>query len=279
MMSYESATTWELPLLLPWVGAAVVHHLRRDRFRARHRLVDIGGRRLCDGLGVCRHVCHHLVDALGVGLWRLNLEARGDEGGLIQKLHHVGTHSAVLVGLKPRLEALDNRAVGVELHDLAALHVLHGAVVAHRLSLHDALHVGAPAKLGGHQDAGRVAEALGDHHLFHLITQSLFHPSQHGFELLGGRLGGGLLFLCLLELKVLLGHVHHLHVLKLGQVGHTHLVDGLREVQNLVSAIHEVLNERGAGGCILAVGSHVVDDLLVLLFPLRVLLKADLVIP
>ena len=38
------------------------------------------------------------------------------------------------------------------------LHVLHGARVAHCLCAHDALHVGAPAKLGGHKCTRGVSE-------------------------------------------------------------------------------------------------------------------------
>ena len=44
-------------------------------------------------------------------------------------------------------------------------HVGGHAVVAQRLRLHDALHVGAPAILARHQQARRVHRALAHHHL------------------------------------------------------------------------------------------------------------------
>lgn len=41
------------------------------------------------------------------------------------------------------------------------------------LTLHDAFLVGAPAKLGGHQRAGRVSQAARHGHLLHALAQRL----------------------------------------------------------------------------------------------------------
>mmetsp|Transcript_4899 Transcript_4899/g.8877 ORF Transcript_4899/g.8877 Transcript_4899/m.8877 type:complete len:337 (+) Transcript_4899:607-1617(+) len=265
--------------LLPGVGPAfaVLHNLGCHRLPCA-QVLRVGRLRGGNVLGRRGHVCHHLVHSSGVSLRRVHSEAGRDEGSLIHELHHVAGNGAVLVAGVPLLERLDDGAVGVDLHDLAPLHVFHRTVVAHSLRLHDALHVGAPPHLGRHQDAGRVVEALRHHHLLHLVTQSVLHPAKSGLQLLGKRLHRLLLLLRLLQLQVLLGHVQQVEVTVLAHVGHRHLIDWLREVQHLIPTLHQVLHERRRLSLRLVLRRHEVDRLLPLLHPLNVLLEADLVV-
>mmetsp|Transcript_8974 Transcript_8974/g.15382 ORF Transcript_8974/g.15382 Transcript_8974/m.15382 type:complete len:244 (+) Transcript_8974:305-1036(+) len=219
--------------LLPGV---VAENLRLDSIRLRSsRLVFSGSdgrvRRFCRRL-LRRHV-HHGEDAGSELGAVLDDEAGGEHGGVEHELHLVLRHLAG-PGPRLRLQCLDDGRVGVDLKHLAALHVLHGLVVAHGLRAHDALHVGAPPELGRGQDARRVAQPVAHHHLLNLVAEHLLHPVRQRLEI---RLRGLRLLLFLLgvlaEIQLVLADVHQRLVVVGLQVGERDLVDGLHQVQHL----------------------------------------------
>jgi hypothetical protein len=72
------------------------------------------------------------------------------------------------------LAQFDNDAVfGIQLQRLLGDHVRAHRVVAQRLSLHDSLHVGAPAKLARHQAARGRHQTIRQQNLLNLVGKNL----------------------------------------------------------------------------------------------------------
>eukprot|EP01084_Bolivina_argentea_P299055 515473_1 len=215
----------------------------------------------------------HAVDALGVGGGVLELEAGGEQGGVEEQEDKVLDGLVGLVGVDLVLELLDDGVLGVDLHGLLGHHVRGHGGVAERLVLHDLLHVRGPAELGGDEDAGGGAEALGEHDLLDLLAEDLLH-------LLGELLVGGLLLLLLLllllglvELDALLGEADELEVLEVLDLLHDVLVDGVNHEDDLDVAALGLLEEGRLLELLLGVTSDVVDDVLVLLHARDVVLE------
>mmetsp|Transcript_3912 Transcript_3912/g.15927 ORF Transcript_3912/g.15927 Transcript_3912/m.15927 type:complete len:326 (-) Transcript_3912:1073-2050(-) len=166
---------------------------------------------------------------------------------------------------------------GVDLEGLATTHVRHAPVVAERLRLHDALHVGGPAVLAGDNRARSGDEAVGDLHRLHLLGgEDLLPPLGEVLEflldLLQASLGG---FRVVAKLEIILGRVGELEVVKLGQVLHGVLVDGIGEVDHLEILLQELLEERRLLERLARLAREVVDGLLSGLHALHVLLEGD----
>mmetsp|Transcript_26747 Transcript_26747/g.42851 ORF Transcript_26747/g.42851 Transcript_26747/m.42851 type:complete len:236 (-) Transcript_26747:1833-2540(-) len=179
-----------------------------------------------------RHLVHQVED-LGRKLRGLvDVEAGREERGVKEQLGSGCSrrHARLLL----RLEIQNDRRQRVDLHGLLALHVLARTVVAHSLRLHDALHVGGPAEFAGDEDAGRVGEALRYRHFLYLGAKRLRHPVRQRLVLLLDLLGLGLDVVVLFaQVQVLLADVHQRLLLKLRQVGHGDLVDGIDKEQHL----------------------------------------------
>ena len=166
---------------------------------------------------------------------------------------------------------------GVDLEGLATAHVRHAPVVAERLRLHDALHVGGPAVFAGDDRARSGDEAVGDLHSLHLLGgEDLLPPLGEVLEflldLLQASLGG---FRVVAKLEIILGRVGELEVVKLGQVLHGVLVDGIGEVDHLEILLQELLEERRLLERLARLAREVVDGLLAGLHALHVLLEGD----
>lgn len=205
------------------------------------------------------------MDAGRKGGGVLEAEARGEERGVEEEEDEVLDGLVVLVCGDLLAELRDDGVVGVDLERLLAGHVGGHAGVAERLRLHDALHVGGPAVLGGHEGAGRGDEALGDEDLLDLVREDVLDRLAEALVellLLGLLL---LLLLGLLELEVLLGDAHELVPVKVLELLDGVLVDGLRHVEHLEVAALEALDEGRRLDGLLALAGDVVDVLLALL--------------
>merc|ERR1719336_2788690 len=94
------------------------------------------------------------MDPLGVDSGILQAEAGAEEGGLEEEQDEILHGLVVLVSLSSLPQVLHDAVVGVDLQVLLGGHVAHGGGVTESLSLHDPLHVGGPAVLGGDDAAG-----------------------------------------------------------------------------------------------------------------------------
>merc|ERR1719482_1867402 len=147
----------------------------------------------------------HAVDAASKGDRLIQGEARCEQRGVKQQPDKVLDSLVVLVLVGTCTESVDDGVYWVHLHSLLRCHVAgHGAVLE-GLSLHDALHVGRPAILAGHQTAWGGREPVGHDDLLSFVAEHLLHELA---KVLTGSLlllELFLLVLCLLELEALLG--------------------------------------------------------------------------
>ena len=115
------------------------------------------------------------VNSGRVGCWIFETESRGEERSF-EKQHNQILHGlVVLVGISLVFELLDDTVIGVEFQVLLGSHVTKGRVVSEGLSLHDSLHVGGPAVLGGDDTARRGDETLGNADFLNLGVKDVLH--------------------------------------------------------------------------------------------------------
>jgi hypothetical protein len=160
-------------------------------------------------------------------------EAGGQQSSLVQKSGEV-LDSSVLstIGLNLVLELLDDRRLGRNLKGLLGGHVGRHGGVSQSLGSHDSLHVSGPAKLAGSDGSRSVDKLVGHNNLLDLVAKNLLEGGGKGLELLVLSLSLLLLLLGLLKLEVL-GDINQLSVIKLLELGHGVLVNGVNHVQNL----------------------------------------------
>mmetsp|Transcript_6459 Transcript_6459/g.16731 ORF Transcript_6459/g.16731 Transcript_6459/m.16731 type:complete len:555 (+) Transcript_6459:414-2078(+) len=217
---------------------------------------------------------HHAVDAARESVGLIQREAARQQSGLKQQQDQVLHRLVALVCVGALAQLAHDGVVRVDLQRLLAAHVRAHGVVAQRLRLHDALHVGAPAVLARHQHARRVHNAVADHHLLHLVAQDVLHQAAQRLILRLHLLLLLLLLLCLLQLQPLLSAAHQLLAVVLLQLLHGVLINGVHHEQHLKTLLLQLLQEgavlhRGA-----ALASDVVDGLLLLLHARDVVLQA-----
>lgn len=205
-----------------------------------------------------------LVDTLGEAGRLLDAEARDKERGLKQELDNRLDSLVVLtVSLDLLLELLNNRRLGRDLKSLLGGHVAAHRGVAEGLSLHDTLHVGRPAELAGTDSARGEAELVADNNLLDLLAEDVLEALGKALVLLLLLLTGLLLLISLLELKVL-GDVDELLALKLLELSHSVLINGVNEEENLEALLLEGVKEGRLGDGVDGLASDVVHVLLVL---------------
>mmetsp|Transcript_45038 Transcript_45038/g.106117 ORF Transcript_45038/g.106117 Transcript_45038/m.106117 type:complete len:860 (-) Transcript_45038:68-2647(-) len=214
------------------------------------------------------HLEHALVEARLV----VDVEARGDERGVVEDVREL--HRALVLRVREALllELLHDRVVRVDLHRLLRRHEGVAGRVVERLRLHEPLHVRRVPVLPRHDRHRGRGQPVRDHHLLDLVSEDLLVPLGQVLHVLLGGLAALLLALLLLvpELEVLLRRVHQLVVLELVHVLHRVLVDRVRHVQHLITPLLELLEEGRVLQILLVLARDVVDVLLALLHPLHV---------
>merc|ERR1711907_871347 len=186
----------------------------------------------------------HAVDAASKGGRLVQGEAGGEQRGVEQQPDEVLHGLVVLVLIGTGTEGVDDRVHRVDLHGLLGGHVaLHG-VVLEGLGLHDALHVGRPAVLAGHQAARGGGQTLRDDDLLGLVEVEAL-------------LGDGLQLLAVVLLKLL----------------HGILIDRINHEEHLEATLLQLLDERRCLDSSLGLTGDVVDVLLLLLHAGHVVLE------
>mmetsp|Transcript_40565 Transcript_40565/g.79943 ORF Transcript_40565/g.79943 Transcript_40565/m.79943 type:complete len:755 (+) Transcript_40565:170-2434(+) len=219
----------------------------------------------------------HPVDAGGELGRLLEGEPGGQEGGVEEEPDEVLDRLVGLVSRGLLLQLLHDRVVCVHLHGLLAHHVGGHGVVPEGLSLHDPLHVGRPAVLGGHEDAGGLGDSLTEHHLVDLVVKDLLHQLAQRLVLCLHLLKL-LLLLLVRDLESLLGDALELLALKFLQLLHGVFVNGVNHVEDLVALLLESLEEGGVLHCLTRLAGDVENVLLALLHAVDVLVKGDQVL-
>merc|ERR1719454_1509720 len=220
----------------------------------------------------------HAVDAAREGRRLVEREARREERRLEEEVDEVLDGLVALVGGGLRLELLHDRVLRVDLHRLLGGHVRRHRVVAEGLGAHDALHVGGPAVLAGHEDARRLGHALGHHNLLHLISEDLLHELGEGLEVGAELLPRLLLLLGLLELEALLGDGDELLAVVLLELLHAVLVNRVDHEEDLVVALLALLDEGRRLDGLLRLARDVVDVFLRLGHARDVVLERSLLV-
>merc|ERR1719346_853116 len=192
-------------------------------------------------------------------------ESGAEKSCLEKKKDKVLDGLVVLIRLSSLSEVLNDAVVRVDLEVLLGCHVAHGGGVAESLGLHDPLHVGGPAVLGGDDAAGRTHQSAGDDDLLNLLVKNVLHDLAQRFELLLVSFSFLLFLLILGKFKTFLGDRDKVLSVKLLQLLHNILIDGLSHVDNLESSLLQSLNEGGGSNNLLTLTSNVVDVLLVFL--------------
>merc|ERR1719323_222017 len=209
----------------------------------------------------------HSVDPLGVNGRVLKTESRTEESSLEQQENKIFDGLVVLVSLGSLSQVLDDTVVGVDLQVLLSGHVAHGGGVAESLGLHEPLHVGGPAVLGGHDAAGRAHQSAGDDDLLNLLVKNVLHVLAQRFELLLVSFSLLLFLLILGKFKTFLGDRDKVLSVKLLQLLNNILINGLSHVDNLESSLLQSLDKGGGSNNLFTLTSNVVDVLLILLHP------------
>ncbi|GMR43272.1 hypothetical protein PMAYCL1PPCAC_13469, partial [Pristionchus mayeri] len=143
------------------------------------------------------------------------------------------------------------------------------------LRLHDALHVGRPSVLGGHDAAGRVHQSLRDGHLLDLLLEDVLNGLAEVLELDLILLELLLLLLGSGQFESLLGDGHQLLSFVLLQLLHAVLVDRVHHVQHLESSLADALDKGRVGHGLLRLASDIVDLALILLHASDVVLNGS----
>jgi len=186
----------------------------------------------------------HAVDAASE-LGRLfEREAGGKKRGVEQQPDKILDGLVGLVGVALGLELGHDRVVRVDLHGLLGNHVGGHGGVAKSLRLHDALHVGGPAELGGGKNARRLGDTGTNADLLDLRAEDLLHELDERLEL-SLELLGRLLLVLVIEVEAVLGDGHELLAVVLLHLLHSILIDGVDEVEDLNALLLESLKEGG----------------------------------
>merc|ERR1719487_349035 len=205
---------------------------------------------------------NHAVNAAREGRRLVEREARGEQRRLEEEVDEVLDRLVALVGGGLRLELLHDRVLRVDLHRLLRRHVGGHRVVAEGLGAHDALHVGGPAVLARNQDARRLGDALGHHHLLDLIAENLLHELRERLEVGAELLPRLLLLLRLLKLEALLRDGDELLAVVLLELLDAVLVNRVDHEEDLVVALLALLDEGRRLNRLLRLAGDVVDVLL-----------------
>merc|ERR1719487_1089894 len=205
---------------------------------------------------------NHAVNAAREGRRLVEREARGEQRRLEEEVDEVLDRLVALVGGGLRLELLHDRVLRVDLHRLLRRHVGGHRVVAEGLGAHDALHVGGPAVLARNQDARRLGDALGHHHLLDLIAENLLHELRERLEVGAELLPRLLLLLRLLKLEALLRDGDELPAVVLLELLDAVLVNRVDHEEDLVVALLALLDEGRRLNRLLRLAGDVVDVLL-----------------
>merc|ERR1712211_93286 len=164
-------------------------------------------------------------------------EARAEQSSLEQEKNQILDGLVVLVRLCPLSEVLNDAVVGVDLEMLLGCHVAHSGGVTESLGLHDPLHVGGPAVLGGDDAAGGAHQSAGDDDLLNLLVKNVLRDLAQRFELLLVSFSLLLFLLILGKFKTFLGDRDKVLSVKLLQLLNNILIDGLSHVDNLESSL------------------------------------------
>ena len=204
------------------------------------------------------------MDALSKASGLVNGEARDEEGGLVEKLGD-GLDGAVVlaISLDLVLELLDDGGLGGDLEGLLGRHVGGHGGVTEGLGLHDTLHVGGPTELASADGARSTNELVGNHDLLNLVAKDVLEGLGETLELLLLSLTLALLLLGFLELEVL-GDVDKLLAIKLLELSHGVLVNGVNKEENLEALVLEGVQEGRLLDGVEGLASDVVHLLLVL---------------
>merc|ERR1719487_2136942 len=205
---------------------------------------------------------NHAVNAAREGRRLVEREARREQRRLEEEVDEVLDRLVALVGGGLRLELLHDRVLRVDLHRLLRRHVRRHRVVAEGLGAHDALHVGGPAVLAGDEDARRLGDALGHHHLLDLIAEDLLHELRERLEVGAELLPRLLLLLRLLKLEALLRDGDELLAVVLLELLDAVLVNRVDHEEDLVVALLALLDEGRRLNRLLRLAGDVVDVLL-----------------
>merc|ERR1719487_842816 len=205
---------------------------------------------------------NHAVNAAREGRRLVEREARREQRRLEEEVDEVLDRLVALVGGGLRLELLHDRVLRVDLHRLLRGHVRRHRVVAEGLGAHDALHVGGPAVLAGDEDARRLGDALGHHHLLDLIAEDLLHELRERLEVGAELLPRLLLLLRLLKLEALLRDGDELLAVVLLELLDAVLINRVDHEEDLVVALLALLDEGRRLNRLLRLAGDVVDVLL-----------------
>jgi hypothetical protein len=221
---------------------------------------------------------NHSVDAGGKGRGVLKRETGGQKRCLVHQPDEVLDSLVAHVNLSLVSKFLNDLVLGVDFHGLLGEHVAGHGVVTEGLGLHDTLHVGGPAVLGGNENAGGLIDTGGNNNLLDLVAKDILHKLAKGFE-------AGLLFLLLLllilsvvEVKTFLGAGNKLLTVVLFELLDHVLIDGVNQVEHFESALSETFEEGRSGNGGLRLTSDVVNTGLAVLHAGNVVLEGDLVL-
>ena len=216
----------------------------------------------------------HAVDAAGELSGLLEVETGGEEGGVEKQPDEILDGLVGLVSITLGLELSHDRVLGVDLHGLLGNHVAGHGGIAKGLGLHDTLHVGGPAELGGDEGARRLGETSGDLDLLDLLAKDFLDEGAETFEV-SLELLGLLLLLLVIEVETFLGDGLELLAIVLLDLLDGVLIDGVDEVKDLEALLLETFEEGGRGNSGDGLTGDVVDVFLALLHAVAVLLEGD----
>jgi len=206
---------------------------------------------------------HKLVDALSEGGWLIDGEAGDQQRSLVEELGNRLDGAVILsVGLNLLLQLTDYGRLGRDFEGLLRGHVGGHGSVTESLSLHDTFHVGGPAELASADGARRSDQLVGDNDLLHLIAEDVLESLCEALELF-------LLFLTLLLLLLglfaleILGNINQLLAIKLLELSHGILVNGVNQEQDFEVLLLEGVQEGRLLDGLDGFTSDVVDLLLV----------------
>ncbi len=176
--------------------------------------------------------CQNAVNARGKRRRLVQREARSQQRGFKQEHDQVLDRLVILVRLNLGLERLDDAVLGVDFHRLLGRHVRRHGRVTQRLRLHDALHVGRPAKLASDQAARRVDDAARHDNLFDASAQNVLDSLAQVF-VRGLLLFHGLLFVFVFQLQAFLGGADQLLAIVFLELLDGVLINGVNLINNV----------------------------------------------
>merc|ERR1712217_805171 len=217
----------------------------------------------------------HAMNAACKLRWLVEIESRRQEGGVEEKPDQILDGLVRFVGRSLLLQFGHDGVLRVHLHRLLRHHVGGHAAVAQSLRLHDTLHVGRPTILRRCQHTRRICQARTDQDLLNFVTKHLLHQLGQWLKL-SLQFFYLLLLVLIVNFEALLGCRLQLLTIKLLQLLHCVLVNGVNHVQNLQTLLPQRFEEGRRRNCSNALTGDVVDVVLPFLHPIDILLEADL---